>query len=248
MALIGAVRRTSAAALSALCLLAVFAIPPVAQASDFYATVGGQRSLVITPARPTDRLALYVHSAGGSADAITEWPVDRLTETLLRSGFAVAASDAHGPTNWGNPASVADYVHLVHRLPYERIYVIAQSMGGLDAVQLIDRIHPEAWAALFPVCNVDSLGPEFSEEIAAAWNGWPPPSLSPVKAEDVDGLRVLIWASPEDQLVPKAQNADVCARWMRHRGARVRVVATEGEHADPSNFRPDWLARFFRGR
>jgi predicted peptidase len=56
---------------------------------------------------------------------------------------------------WGSPASVADYVRLAHRLGYPRIYILAESMGGLDAVQLIDRLHPEAWAGIYPVCDAE---------------------------------------------------------------------------------------------
>src|SRR6476469_4973710 len=88
-------------------------------------TVGGQEALILKPDRPTNRLVIYVHGAGGTASAVTEQPVLPLTESLLAHGFAVAASNAHGPQNWGNPRSVTDYVRLAHLLPYRRIYLLA---------------------------------------------------------------------------------------------------------------------------
>lgn len=228
-------------------VLAAFVLSASAHAS--YLEVGGQRAQVLRPPVPNGHLVLYIHGASGSADAISEGPVVPLTHALLARGYTVAASDAHGPQNWGNPASVADYVHLAHRLHFKRINILAQSMGGLDGVQLIDRLHPEAFAGIFPVCNIDSLGPSLApnwrELIEGAWGGWAPARMSPVKASDVAGLPVMLWASLEDKMVPKAQNADVCAAWMRNRGAKVTELTTEGEHGDPSNFQPRQLAQFF---
>jgi pimeloyl-ACP methyl ester carboxylesterase len=221
-------------------------------------TVGGQRAIVERPAHPNGTLVLYVHGAGGDATAITNPsyspPLHRLVGTLLRHGYTVASDDAHGPENWGNPASVRDYVRLVHRLGFRHVVILAESMGGLDGVQLIDHIHPDAFAALFPVCNLRSLeenpllAPESSAIYRAAWNGQPPPaSLSPVKARDVTGLRVILWASPEDRIVPKRENADVCAAEFRRGGANVTEIATAGEHGDASNFQPHRLLRFLQG-
>jgi fermentation-respiration switch protein FrsA (DUF1100 family) len=232
------------------------------RAAARYLTIRGQRALVLTPSHPTDRLVIYVHGAGGTASTIAEPGVNSLTKPLLARGFAVAASDAHGTENWGNPPSVADYVRLAHRLRYPRIYILAHSMGGLDAVQLIDKLHPEAWAGIFPVCNAKSvfrrgegagrrvLGPpsllskELTKEIRSVYGGPPPHALSPVKARNVAGLPVLIWASPADTVVPFGQNAAECAKWMSKGGANVRVVKTVGDHGDPSNIRPRWLADF----
>lgn len=212
-------------------------------------TVGGQRAIVLTPPEPTRKLVLYVHGAGGTADAIREAPVTPLTAALVHAGFAVAASDAHGMENWGNAASVTDYVRLAHHLGYPDLYVLAQSAGGLDAVQLIDWLHPRAWVGIYPVCNAESvyrLG-KFSGNIEEGLGAGPPPArLSPARARDARGLPVLMWASPEDKMVPKRENADECARWMRKEGAHVRVIATRGEHGDPSNFHPRRLSDFFQ--
>lgn len=210
-------------------------------------SIDGQRALFVRPDHPNGGLVIYIHGASGSATAINEFPVLWLTASLLRHGFAVAASDAHGPQNWGNPASVEDYVRLNRRLDYRHVLILAQSMGGLDGMQLIDRIHPEGWAGIYPVCNAQSSYDSFELRpfVEEAWPGPPPHSLSPVKPRHLDGLKVLIWASPEDQVVSFEEDSERCTRYMRKHGADVRLVRTEGDHGDPSNFRPAWLTRFF---
>ncbi len=222
----------------------------VRSAQGAYFTLGGQRDQVIRPSVPNGDLVLYVHGAGGSAASLEEAPqATKILQPLLAAGFTVASSDADGPQTWGNPASVAAYVALAHHLRHARIGIVAQSMGGLDGVQLIDLLHPFAWAGIYPVDNLASIGPSISplywQIFETAWEGQPPKSVSPAKAEDVTDLPVLLWASPEDTIVPKVENADVMAHWMRRGGAHVTEVTTEGDHGDPSNFQPARLVRFF---
>lgn len=213
-----------------------------------YSSVGGTPVLVLRPAKPTNRLVLYVHGSGSQADVLEEEQVKPLVDAFLAKGFAVAASNGSGEYNWGSPASVRDSVSLARALGYKHVYVLAQSMGGIGGVELIDRLHPVAWAGIFPVCDARSiwrLGEE-APEIEAVWGSGPPPKrISPVRARDVKGLPVLMFASPEDTNVPKSENTDRCAAWMRKGGAQVTVVETTGEHGDPSNFQPARLASFF---
>jgi pimeloyl-ACP methyl ester carboxylesterase len=170
-----------------------------------------------------------------------------LTESLLAHGFAVAASNAHGPQNWGDPPSVSDYVRLDRQLGYKHVLILAQSMGGLDGLQLVDRLRPEAWAGIYPVCNAQSSydSTELNPFVEEAWPGPPPKYLSPVIPRDLKGLPVLIWASPEDKVVSFKENSERCSRIMRERGADIRLIRTEGDHGDPSNFHPARLTSFF---
>lgn len=216
---------------------------PSAQAR--YLEVGGQRAQVLHPVSSNGGLVLYVHGAGQNAECLQGVPIAKhLVAPLVAAGFTVATSDAHGVETWGSAASVEDYVHLVHRLHPRRVYIVAQSMGGLDGVQLIDRLHPDAWAGIYPVDNMASIRP-YRQFIAKIWGSSPPKSLSPAKADDVAGMPVMIWASPEDKVVPKVKNADVLATWMRSEGAKVTEFSTEGEHGDVSNFQPRRLIRLF---
>jgi hypothetical protein len=223
------------------------AAPPAAVPSG-YSSVNGTPVLVLRPDRPTDRLVLYLHGSGEQASTLEEKQLKPLVDAFLAKGFAVAASNGGDEYNWGSPASVQDSVRLVQGLGYKHVYILAQSMGGVGGVELIDRLHPVAWAGIFPVCDARSiwrLGEE-APEIEAVWGPGPPPKkISPVRAKDVGGLPVMMFASPEDTDVPKSENADRCAAWMRKGGARVTMVETSGEHGDPSNFQPGRLSAFF---
>jgi hypothetical protein len=215
--------------------------------SGFF-SVNGTPVLALRPSKPTDRLVLYLHGSGEQAGALLEPQVKPLTDAFLAHGFAVAASNGGSEYNWGNAESVEDSAKLAEYLGYKRIYILAQSMGGIGGIELIDQLHPVAWAGIFPVCNARSiwnLGEE-AGEIESAWGPGPPPkSISPAKAKDVKGMPALMFASPEDTNVPIGQNADVCAKWMNEGGAHAKVVETVGEHGDPSNFQPERLANFF---
>jgi hypothetical protein len=213
-----------------------------------FSSVDGTPVLVLRPQQPTNRLVLYIHGSGNQANVLEEEQLQPLVKAFLAKGFAVAASTGGGEYNWGSPASVQESAQLARGLGYRHVYILAQSMGGIGGVELIDRLHPVAWAGIFPVCDARSiwrLGDE-APEIEAVWGPGPPPKkISPVTAKDVKGLPVLMFASPEDTVVPIGENADRCAAWMRRGGAQVKVVETIGEHGDPSNFQPGRLASFF---
>jgi pimeloyl-ACP methyl ester carboxylesterase len=210
-------------------------------------SIDGQRAILRLPhGGGRGRLVLYVHGASGSAEAIDEAPVEALTEALLADGFAVAGDDAGGPQTWGDPESVAAYVRLADRLRFKQVVVLAQSMGGLAGVRLIDKLRPSAWVGIYPVCDARAAyeNPELTPFVEEAWHGPPPAYLSPVRARHVRGLPVVIWASPQDTVVPFDENARVCAEEMRRGGASVRLIRTRGDHGDRSNFRPRELVGF----
>ncbi len=211
--------------------------------------LAGQKALLATTAKKTNRVVLYVHGNNDLADSVLEDPRKAdVIAALLRDGYAIAASDAHG-NSWGNPAGVRSYVALVDWLRqrgYSDVYVLAQSAGGLTALTLIDRVRVKAWAGLFPACNLGALHARgrYTDAIDKAWpDGWRP---GPVRPRDVKDLTMIFWASPSDTRVPKASNTDVCAANARADGARVTVVATVGEHGDPSNFDQERLLAFYR--
>jgi pimeloyl-ACP methyl ester carboxylesterase len=217
-------------------LLLVLALTASAEAKDL---------VLRPPLLTTDRVVIFIHGAGGHAHDIEEGKLAAVTEILLQRGFAIAASEAHGPQTWGNPASVADYQHLIDKLGYERVFLLGGSMGGLATMRLIGSVHPEAVAAISPVCNIRAVSDLLQPVISLAWGDSRPAYLSPVVPDPYPGLRVMIWASPEDTWVPAAENAEVCARELRHRGAHVRRVVTEGDHSDPNAVRPRSIADFF---
>lgn len=212
-------------------------------------TVAGQKAVLATAPRKTDRVVLYVHGNNELAGSIlSKRSKAELVAALLNSGYAIAASDAHG-NSWGNPAGLRSYVALVgwlKRRGYPEVYVLAQSAGGLTALALIDRVPIKAWAGLFAACNLDALHARgrYADVIDEAWpHGWP---AGPVRPRNVKGLPMIFWASASDTRVPKSSNTDVCAANARADRARVTVVTTFGDHGDRSHYDAPRLLAFFR--
>ena len=205
----------------------------------------GQEAVVIRARHPNGRVVLFAHGS----DQTPNFDVDarrsaRVITALLRAGYAWAESTAHF-NNWGNAASLADDVTLagwLRRHGLRTLDIGADSMGGLDATQLIPSLHPRAVFELFPVCDERTMVHLFGVDIRHSRA--PLARLSPVPMRGVRGLPLLITASPGDTLVPKATNADVCAAEARAAGARVHEVTTRGGHDDPSNWRPRRLVAF----
>src|SRR6185312_559574 len=95
----------------------------------FTTTPAMAKDVVLRPSLPSDRVVVILHGSAGHASEITR----TAQSVFLATGFAVAASDADGPQNWGNPASVADNEHLIshlRRVGYTRVFLLAGSMGG----------------------------------------------------------------------------------------------------------------------
>ena len=232
--------------LSALTAALALAVPAGAAATPGkvkHMRIAGQRAVVLRPPEPNGRLVLYVHGVTERADDILEDGLKApLIDALLDRGDTIASSDAHGD-NWGNRASVADYRRLAKRVRHRELAILAQSAGGLGAVQLLRWLDPATLTLIYPVCNLRSirrLG-RFTAQIDAS--GAPVSDLSPVRPPAVGGLPVTITASPADTIVPKRSNADVCARLFRRHGAHVTRIRTHGDHGHPSNFRIRRLLR-----
>lgn len=208
-------------------------------------------NILLKPDGKTNRVVVVMHGSGGSAENILSPGVRTSTDVFLQRGFAVAASDAYGPQNWGSPESVRANLNMVRRLRlagYDRVFLIGGSMGGLDTMQMIGRVHPEAVALVAPVCNLRGV-PVLDAMVSMQWGDRRPEYLSPVSAEPWVGMPTRIWASPEDTWVPKDRNADFCARELRRDGAKVTFKLGKGDHNNPVPM-PGWdheVPDFFSG-
>jgi len=216
-------------------------------------TVGGQKVVVVGPESPTRKVVIYVHGAGETAaTSFGNQQMAPIFRELLNAGYAVAADDAHGD-RWGDPTSYFDYDRLVAELErrgLSEVYVIARSMGAFNGLQLLKTVRVKAWAGIVPACNLRSIydlgrfapsiravyGPKLAEALRAG---------SPVQIDYRRGLPMRFWASPDDTVVPKALNTDLCAREARARGANVTVTTTGGDHGDNSNYDPEGILRLF---
>ncbi|MGY1682412.1 alpha/beta hydrolase family protein [Geodermatophilus sp. SYSU D01176] len=215
--------------------------------------VAGVDAVLRVPEQANGRLVVYLHGAGGTAESIlgTE-PRARLVEGLVDEGYAVVASDAHGDA-WGNAESVAAHAAAAEeaaaRTGTTSVFLLAESMGGLPGAQLttgseLDEV--EALAGIYPVCDLSSVYPRFADSVDAAHGDDVDAALDRLSPVDPAGsVPVMVWASPQDTVVPKAANGDACVRQAREAGADAIVVESTGEHGDPSHFDLPTVLAFF---
>jgi hypothetical protein len=207
--------------------------------------IDGQWADIVVPDHPNGRVVLFEHGSDQSANYEIDTPrSERLIVALAAAGYGFAESDADF-NNWGNRASLDVDLALAQWLRAHGATSIdlgGDSMGGLDATQLIPFVHPQAVFELFPVCDEASVAHLFAIDMRYAHA--PVRALSPVQMRDVTGLPMLFTASDEDTIVLKSENADVCAAEARAAGAEVDEVTTVGEHDDPSNWTPGRILTF----
>lgn len=185
-------------------------------------------------------LVIYCHGSGrDAASGFDDTLIRVLTNGLTQRGYIVAHSDAAGLTNWGNPASVADYVsayrYVRDHYGISAVYLIGQSMGGLASLTILARkLIPNVlgWFGVAPVTNLRGIydGGLFSAAIEAAYGmtaGAPDwttktagsdPNLRAAAEYAGTGFRVLTAVS--DDTVPPASNAQAFL-------AKVAPVAPE---------------------
>lgn len=206
--------------------------------------------MLATPKVSGHKVVVFLHGFDDVGDAILATKLRApASAALLQAGYAVAGADAQG-NNWGTPSSVRAYEDLVMQLRkrgYRDVSVIAESMGGLDGVEILRALRPDKWIGIYPVCDLRTLKDRYSATIARAYQGRSERAVSPAQVMNVRGLPMLLLASPGDTDVPKTSNADLCAREARAAGAHVSVEATRGQHGDPSNWEPRRLVGFIAG-
>lgn len=215
--------------------------------------VDGVDAVLRIPEQPNGRLVVYLHGAGGSAESILGTdPRARLVEGLVDEGYAVVASDAHGDA-WGNAASVAAHAAAAEeaaaRTGTTSVFLLAESMGGLPGAQLTTGsglAGVEALAGIYPVCDLSSVHSRFTGSVDAAHGADVDAALERLSPVDLGGsVPVMVWASPQDTVVPKAANGDACVRQAREAGADALLVESTGEHGDPSHFDLPTVLAFF---
>jgi hypothetical protein len=222
--------------------------------------VAGDPALLLKPYKPRNRVVLFAHGTAERAEAIaTEGRKNATVRALLDAGYWIAAGSGGGDA-WGNTVSVKSYVALgraLRKRGLKRIYVLAESQGGLPSTLMLPLLRPAAWAGIYPVCDLVSVyryshSPTLRRSIRLAYGARTLSEVvrlargrSPAVPRNVARLPMIFWASPGDTTVPKRLNADRCAEAARARGAQVTVVSTHGDHGDGSNFDPARLVRFF---
>jgi alpha-beta hydrolase superfamily lysophospholipase len=215
--------------------------------------VAGAPAVVLVPEEPAGRLVVYAHGYGADLGALLDDEAfGGLAQGLVAAGYAVAASDAGGDA-WGSAASVEAHAALAATARglagADEVFLVAESMGGLAAAQLVtgDRIEGlRAYAGIAPLCDLGSVYGDFAGSIRAAHGAGVDEALerlSPVRLDA--GVPVRLWASGDDTVVARERNADACAGQVLADGGTAEVVPARGQHGDASHYDLDGVLAFF---
>lgn len=234
------------------------------------AVSAGERSILVRPASwnsaaPAGPLVVHCHGALQSATEIFgggSIATEAVADALLRAGCVVAGGDQGGDT-FGNLAARRWLAELVAAVPYSRLVLTADSMGGLLAANAIaDGLEVAGLVGWEPFLQLHTddggawwrtEGTEFADAFRAAYGiaadysdlaAKAGPSNPMLRAESAfTGLQAAFWASPDDTTVSKVENTDAFAARLAH-VATIRVHEARGFHNDPSHYDPAAVAAF----
>lgn len=217
-------------------------------------SVDGQPTLGIVSRDVTPRgVVIFFHGLDNQEySLIADEPHKKLTDKLVNAGFAVIASKAGGNA-YGNPASQRNYRELarqaVEHYRVENVFLLAESMGAIAAANLLASGDPPkvlGLAAISPVLNLANPPSEHQEAVELSFPDQSVESVNPINlpAQEFQGKRMRIYASPEDSLVTSDVNA---LAFQARFGdvADISVVSCTGPHGDPSCIQPDDIAKWF---
>jgi predicted esterase len=223
----------------------------------------GQPELLVVPGGGVRGLVVFIHGYGGNEQQMMSYGLLPLSTSLLKAGFALASSAAHGD-NFGDKASVTDQSDLVadadQRLhDHPPVDVVGVSMGGVDALEVAAaRTLPglRRELLLFPVTDtIAFVGSQFAGAIREAYGGRTGAALIAAMAVH-DPARLpaaayrpyafWFWHSPTDQTVPFAQTQAIVAR-LQGAGVDARLSLLNGGHGDLSRLPVAAVVAFFEG-
>lgn len=218
---------------------------------------GGTPAALYLPDGDPRGVLIYHHGAGEDLDDLLARQRDgSLVDRVLEAGWAVAASQAHGD-HWGNQASVdanaALWEAVDQRLDVDDVVLLAHSMGGLSSLScVVAGCVPDVdgWIGIYPLVDPrtmaqSSIAAGAVPAIEEAHGGEPPTRLIPL--ENVDLLvdvPMLVWASPDDEVVPMEHNAAELARRVEAAGGDADLRVAQGGHGHPSHYDIDAVLAF----
>ena len=195
---------------------------------------------IVLGERQNAPLVIFCHGATETERAITDGDPNApaIAKALVARGYEVAASRAHG-NNWGSAQSVQDYLELYAYLQATdhptALFVLGQSMGALDCLQLATRLPVRAFYGIYPLTDVR----------AVTIGGVLPAELARQRAANLTmtysgDTTYRFAASYADTVVPRSQNSDISAQ-----ATNGTELTCQGEHGDASCFNAQDILEFF---
>jgi len=127
---------------------------------DTRLAVDGQSALILQPHAPANRMVLFCHGHGATAEVLLAPKLRRFTASLLRAGWLIASSDAHGNA-WGSEACRDAYTRLHEYVAAQHnvsgTVLVGSSMGAIPALHLVaERRIPDllGWVGVCPVVDL----------------------------------------------------------------------------------------------
>ncbi len=228
---------------STLLALAIVLIARRASTRYLRNTIDGQSALgVVRKGVPIRGLVVYFHGLDRSESILElDNAHKELTTTLANAGYAVVSSNAGGNA-FGSPASQRNYVALAfdsaRHYGTSNVFFIAESMGTVAAINLMagtgnTGLQVQGMAAINPLLNVYSLGPEYQRIAEDANPEMRASNPLDLPLETMRGKNLRFYVTPADQLVSTADNSVAFERKFGS-VANISVVKCSGEHMDPS--------------
>jgi pimeloyl-ACP methyl ester carboxylesterase len=200
-------------------------------------------------------IAVYFHGMDQDEQvAHSDEKHTRLTEALLRDGYAVVAASAGGNA-FANPASMQSYRDLISnaKIKYgtDRVVFIAESMGGLPALNLLGDPgagNVDTMVGISPIMGMP-LGARSLDFVMAAWDGTAPPDSADPMSWPVDKLagdRFRLLTGLKDDVIPPGATAEDFLE--RYRGtADIELSQCEGGHVADGCFDADGIVAWLKG-
>jgi pimeloyl-ACP methyl ester carboxylesterase len=217
-------------------------------------TLDGQNALGVSRAGAAPRgIVLFFHGLDRDETILdVDEPHRELTTELTDAGYAVVASAAGGNV-WGNAGSRRAYSDLAYgaaqHYGVDKIFFLTESMGTIAATNLMAKsgIDVSGMAAINPLLDVRSLAPKYYSQARDANSGERMEKVNPIDLPIgmLQGDRMRLYATPDDQLVPTAANTRAFEN--RFGGvADISTVMCSGEHMDPSCIQGKDIVAWFK--
>lgn len=212
-------------------------------------------------------VAFYHH---GNGETRTAWNDEArksgIRDALLAAGYLLVGISA-GATAWGNDSAMAKYTiahpYILSTYNVSGIVLVGQSMGGLTAFRA--SADPSTYQrvrgvyGIYPCCGAlaqyDSPNDTYDSQILSAWSAADRTALAAaVAGKDplvrlaaaYPNIRYRFHASDSDTVVYKDVNTDAMRTLLGGTSTiENSLVATSGDHGDPSNFDGPDIVAFF---